>query len=232
MFNQTMRDFSRQNGVMTSPLLNNARNNPDQTATNIIRQRRVQPTSEQSAAQATLPYRSQVVAMSLCYRRLVCTWLAPPLLCVLLPLCLRATCFGCNIVSNGYGVPLLIASVLLTKTWYRLIDQTAPDQEKRKIAYEKSAGVVPTIMFVISAMLMRFVIAPFVERVPVVAQGIRWLSTMSIGSGLRLPMGAALLGIAVLSKYVGPVSFGKFFPVHFVCIHHLIVLPTLFLLFP
>lgn len=172
------------------------------------------PSSQQ---QSTLPSLCQVIAMTLTYRRLAVAWATVPLLCLSVPIICKVVLFCLNSLTQGHGFITMALTSFLVLSWYQMIRTTAPNPEKEREAYQKSQLRVPIIMFAISHGFIRLMlrVAGGGHDDETRPDSLQWTPTIQWGVGLRPALGFALIGAAVMMKFVGHNSVGESMSIDF-----------------
>jgi hypothetical protein len=161
-----------------------------------------------STATPSPPTLSQVVALTYTYQRIVVVWGAFPVLIALLPFFTGSSLFVLNLLTNGHGVLSLGLTVFFTLGGYHMIHRLAISKESLQSSLDKNEVRLPVVMFIVSCILARFVLGPLVTWCGLMA----WIPTKMItfSGAFRFAFGMALLGLAVVARYIGPASISKY----------------------
>jgi ABC-type branched-subunit amino acid transport system permease subunit len=161
-----------------------------------------------STATPSPPTLSQVVALTYTYQRIVVVWGAFPVLTALLPFFTASSLFVLNLLTNGHGVLSLGLTAFFTLGGYHMIHRLAISKESLQSSLDKNEVRLPVVMFIVSCILARFVFGPLVTWCGLMA----WIPTKMItfSGAFRFAFGMALLGLAIVARYIGPASISKY----------------------
>jgi TRAP-type C4-dicarboxylate transport system permease small subunit len=165
------------------------------------------PNKMSSSNAQSPPTLSQVVALTYTYQRVVVVWGAFPALTALLPFVTGSSLFVLNLLTDGHGMLSLVLTILFTLGGYNVIHRLA-SKKSLQASLDKNEVRLPVAMFISSCILARFVLGPLVA----------WLGLtvsiptkiISFSGAFRFAFGMALLGLAVVARYVGPASISKY----------------------
>lgn len=155
----------------------------------------------------------QVVALTMVYRRLSVVAGSVPFLCVAIPIFIKILLLSVNSFTQDYGLATLILTTFLVLLWYQIIRVTAPNPEKEKEAYQKSHLRVPFVMFGFSYWFIRAVLwignkGQFDDRRAAQSGSLQFVPTFAWSVGARPACIFGVLGLAVITRYIGPFSVG------------------------
>jgi ABC-type branched-subunit amino acid transport system permease subunit len=161
-----------------------------------------------STATPSPPTLSQVVALTYTYQRIVVVWGAFPVLTALLPFFTGSSLFVLNLLTDGHGMLSLGLTVFFTLGGYHMIHRLTISKESLQASLDKNEVRLPVVMFIVSCILARFVFGPLVTWCGLMA----WIPTKMItfSGAFRFAFGMALLGIAVVARYIGPASISEY----------------------
>jgi hypothetical protein len=161
-----------------------------------------------STATPSPPTLSQVVALTYTYQRIVVVWGAFPVLTMLLPFVMGSSLFVLNHLTGGHGMISLGLTVFFTLGGYRMIHRLAISKESLQSSLDKNEVRLPVVMFIVSCILARFIFGPLVTWFGLMP----WIPTKMItfSGAFRFAFGMALLGLAVVARYIGPASISEY----------------------
>jgi hypothetical protein len=160
-----------------------------------------------SAPTSTL---SQITALVLVYRRLIRLAVVAPCAAVSLPLLLRLARTVLNVATDGHAGLTMALTAALIVTALVSIHQLATTLKSRDAAWQANRRHLP-VAFVVNAALARWVLGPIAQQgwggsvKGAVLNRNSWF-LMSFRESLWLAVALALLGLAVIIRYVGPLS--------------------------
>jgi hypothetical protein len=152
---------------------------------------------------------SQVVALGVAYRRIFKACAGFPVLTIITPFVFKVVCFLSDRLTMNHSILSLIMTASSTIAIRRMIHLSAPSLKLAKESLVKTEVRLPCLMFLFSITLIRVFVVRIEERLGLAAL-FTWSPTMTFSLAFRLAMGMFLLGIAVVSRYIGPASVGKF----------------------
>lgn len=161
-----------------------------------------------SKSQRTPPTLAQIIAVVVILRRLLVVWGVPPLVVALSPLTVSMWLYGIDRLTAGYGVLSTAIVVLLTAAGRSIIRAHAPSSKDADEAIYKVRFILPFLSFVLVRMLVFTLIAPTTDALGL-DDFLRLTPTFDIIAILRITAAMTILGLAVVSRYVGPFAVGK-----------------------
>lgn len=151
----------------------------------------------------------QVIALAWTYRRLVRVWSYGPLRAVVVPT-IAVGIFGLfNWLLGGLAVVVLLQTWGLVELTDRIVRALATSKESLDASLSKNVLRVPLVAFLGSCWTTFYLVGPFFRglRLDVLAWSFppkAMLHTLTLS--LRVAVAMALLGLAVVGRYIGPNS--------------------------
>jgi hypothetical protein len=135
-------------------------------------------------------------------------WGAFPVLTALLPFFTGSSLFVLNLLTDGHGMLSLGLTVSFTLGGYHMIHRLAISKESLQSSLDKNEVRLPFVMFIVSCILARFAFGPLVTWCGLMA----WIPTKMItfSGAFRFAFAMALLGVAVVARYIGPASISEY----------------------
>ena len=158
---------------------------------------------------ASPPSLGQIAALTLTFRRLISIWGTAPMISIATPFISNAVYFVLNRITKNHAILTVLLTVLATVSFRNFIHSAAPTQKAARESLEKSRTWLPLSMFLAAAFLMRCV-GPILGNTFRITPLLTWSPRISFSAAFRLAVGMALLGLAVVARYVGPSSVGTF----------------------
>jgi hypothetical protein len=180
--------------------------NPRSTA---VQPMRIPPKPGSGNQQSQIPTLCQVIAMTMCYKRLAFVVLFLPCVCVMSPIVWNLVFTIINWISGGFGLICIVMTTIFSMVWYSALKQIAPSPEKLQKAYAKSKVWLPLAMFVLACILVHVVSRLTHANKLRQSSFLQWAPTFSWGIGMRPAFGFLLMGAAMLLRFVGQGSYGK-----------------------
>jgi hypothetical protein len=112
--------------------------------------------------------------------------------------------------TNNHTILSLLMVCALTLAVRKMIRRSAPSKESAEEAVAKTEVGLPCLMFLASTLVINFIVSPL-ERVAGIKGILTWSPTISFFSAFRVAAGMLLLGLAVILRFVGPHSVGKWY---------------------
>jgi hypothetical protein len=157
-----------------------------------------------SSSQPTL---SQIVALSMTYRRLLALLGFVAVLTIAAPLVSKAAYLVFDRLTNNHTILSLVMTSAATFTVRNLIRQSAPSKQNAEEALAKTEVGLPFLMFLASAFVIQVVVTPLEDGLGI-KQILTWSPTITFSIAFRLASGMLILGVAVILRFIGPPSVG------------------------
>ena len=154
------------------------------------------------------PTLAQIVAMIDAWRRLMVVWGLLPALTVLSPLVVWSLVTVLNHTTHGHGVLTATGSLALTAWARSMIISYAPSTQAKNDALYQSRWIIPLISFILSRQICVKLLEPVFEKIGM-TELLRFTPWVPYMIALRLAGSMALLGLAVIMRFIGPCSIGK-----------------------
>lgn len=146
----------------------------------------------------------QIIAMSMCYRRLGFIFLIMPGACMFAPVFLNVFLGVLNATTQNLGLPCLVLVFFTTRVWCYHRDLYAPSLENKMEAQRQDQVILPVGIFLCFCLLLWFFEIP--EETWALKE-LRWTPNVAWDVGIRPAIGLALINVAILFRFVGPGSF-------------------------
>ena len=153
------------------------------------------------------PTLSQIVALSMTYRRLLALWGFVAVLTVAVPLVSKAAYLVFNRLTSNHTILSLLMTNAATFTVRNLIGKSTPSKQNAEEALAKTEVGLPFRMFLASAFVIQVVVTPFKDGLGI-KERLTWSPMINFSVAFRLASGMLTLGVAVILRFIGPPSVG------------------------
>lgn len=157
--------------------------------------------------------RAQFIAMMECYRRLFFVWCLVPIALLVIPMSVAAYLSIIDYWTRS-ALVCTILTLALTVAAVRFIRQRAPSTKAFYGGLQRQGLRIFLCLFTVSCTATRLAVAPLLQTIITTSKGSLFQYTtwwLLLDTSLRLAAGAAILGLAVVFRFVGPNSLGKYF---------------------
>ena len=167
---------------------------------------------EDDVDQQLLPSWDKVVAIAFVYKRLLFSLaIIPGFLMVVTPILWWLIIPICNALTNNYSLLTFGLTHISTRSIQHKIRQTAPSPKEASEALLATEFWLPSMMFVFFAGIAQKNIWSSIGELLGINGILTFTPTLSISFAFQMALGTTLLGLAVVSRYIGPFSIGTFF---------------------
>lgn len=147
--------------------------------------------------------------MSVTYKRLLLVCCLPPTFILTAPILLSFALRGLNVITQDHGLLFAVLVLSLILSTRHVIRKYAPSKKKGDEALAQSRLWLPLFFIAVSLAAIRYVISPIGSILGIHHQ-LAMTPAFNYQTMLRLSAGVLLMGLAVVTRYVGPASVGKF----------------------
>lgn len=151
------------------------------------------------------PSMSQLIALTMSYGLFYKMLQAPVLLIVGLPIVLQVFQLVFDRFTYNHTIISLVIASALTLSVRDMIRKSAPTEARAQNALAKTELLLPCIMFAITAIFSGIILTPLGTRFGIQAW-LTWAPAVTLPTIFRGCLCTLLLGLMVISRYVGPPS--------------------------
>jgi hypothetical protein len=149
-----------------------------------------------------------VVATVIVLRTLVVVWGLFPIVVMASPFLAGLLLFVLNTLTSGYGFISIMGTITFTLAVRAFIASYAPSPKHRDDAFRKSALVLPVLSFVAFQAMLQLVLVP-VSTALGFNHLLRMYPSIPYVEALRIAISMFFLGLAIVIRYIGPVSVSE-----------------------
>jgi hypothetical protein len=153
---------------------------------------------------------SPAISLVYCYQRLVSICFLFQFAVVGLPLLTKATLAILDALTHGFGMAALGTTALLTLLGRKQIRYLSYKEAEYRMVIRRNELRLPAFSLFVSTLVFRYAIPPSLLLFELPFH--RLVRSFSVLSIFKSWIVVALLEIAVLSRYVGPISYCKSYP--------------------